>query len=209
MDRSTLALSICCLAAASMVGCGGSSKPHAGAMPDMKEMEKAMMEAGTPGPMQKWLTDGAGTWQGKCKMWMDPSAPPEESACTTTITPAMDGRFVHNQTRGSMTGMDGKPMNFEGFGVIGYNNTSGKFETNWSDSMGTMQLNYVGTLSSDKTTLTSTTHFYCPVQKKNTWMRNVEKHTGPNSMTLTMYSPRMMDGKEAKIMEIEYTRSSR
>ena len=142
-------------------------------------------------------------------MWMDPSQPPQESTCVTTITSAMGGRFVRNETHGSMMGMDGKPMAFEGAGLCGYNNTTGKFEMNWTDNMGTMQMNFTGGLSSDHKTLTTTSQFFCPMMHKNTWMREVETRTGPNSMTLEMFGPNMMDGKEMKVMEIQYTRRSR
>ena len=41
---------------------------------------------------------------------------------------------------------------------------------------------------------------------QETWMREVETHTGPDSMKLEMYGP-SMDGKgEMKMMEINYTR---
>ncbi len=207
MNRGSLALAGCCIVPLALGACAKSSKPAADTMPDMKAMEKSMMEAATPGDMQKFLTSHVGTWEGKCKFWMDPSQPPQESNCTSTITSMMDGRFTRNETHGSMMGMDGKSMPFEGFGVYGYNNTTNNFESTWCDNMGTMQMNLTGKLSSDHKVLTWNTKFMCPVQHKMIWMRQVETYNGPNAMTMEMFGPNMMDdGKEMKMGEIHFTR---
>jgi hypothetical protein len=200
-----MAMGVCCLVSMSMVGCSGSSTPAADTMPDMKGMEKAMMEAGTPGAMHKELMSHAGTWDGKVKMWMAPGAPAEESTCTTVNTTMMDGRFLRGETRGNML-MGGQTMPFEGFGVYGYNNTTGNFESTWCDNMGTMQMNFTGKMSPDHKKVTWESHFFCPIMKKTTWMREVETMNGPDSMTLEMYGPDMQTGKEMKMMEIQYTR---
>jgi hypothetical protein len=203
MNRGMMTLGACCLVA--IAGCSGSSKPSADAMPDMKEMEKVMMEAGTPGAMHKELMSHAGTWDGKVRAWMAPGSPCEESTCVTTNTPMMDGRFIRGETRGNML-MGGQTMPFEGFGVYGFNNTTGNFESTWCDNMGTMQMHFTGKMSSDHKKITSNSQFFCPMQKKMTTMREVQTMTGPNTMTLEMYGPDMQTGKEYKMMEILYTR---
>ena len=187
---------------------GGDAKTPAG-MPDMKAMQQAMTEAATPGDMQKYLTSHAGTWEGKCKMWMDPSAPPQESTCTSTITGFMGGRFTKNETHGTMVGVDGKPGDFEGFGLYGYNNTTKQFESTWCDTMGTMQMHLTGKLSDDKKVLTWEAKYFCPIMHQDTWMHEVETYTGPDAMTLEFYSPDP-SGKntEFKMMQIDFTRKS-
>jgi hypothetical protein len=177
-------------------------------MPSQQECMQAMMEAATPGPMHEWLYKGCGTWEGKCKMWETPDSTPTESACTTILTPMMDGRFVRNETSGDMD-MGGMKFPFQGFGVAGYNNTTKEFESTWIDNMGTMQMHSTGTLSADKKTLTMEAHYMCPIMKKNTFMREVHTHTGPETMKLEMYGPDMTGKqKEYKIMEITYTRKA-
>jgi hypothetical protein len=205
MNRSTIALGACCLSAALLTACGGHSKPQASAPPSPEQMEKIMMEAGTPGPVHKMLMARVGTWDGKIKMWMAPGAPAEESTGTTTYTSFMDGRFLKNETHASMN-MGGHTMPFDGFGVIGYNNTTKKVESTWCDSMGTMQMFFTGNLSSDQKRIELRSEFFCPMMKCNTYMREVETMTGPNTMMLEMFGPDMATGKEMKMMEIKYTK---
>lgn len=178
-----------------------AAKPSEGEAMMMQMMEKCMV-AGTPGPMHEWLAKGAGTWEGKCTMYM-PGMPPSESTCVTTITPMFEGRFVKGETVGEMGGQP-----FHGFMLAGYNNTTKKFEQTWIDSMGTMMMNSVGTVSDDKKTLTYTSNYTCPMTEKPTTTRMVETHTGDNAMTLQMFGPNPMDGKEMKMMEIKYTRKA-
>ncbi|CAG0976723.1 hypothetical protein PHYC_01542 [Phycisphaerales bacterium] len=179
--------------------------PPAG-MPDMEKMMEAWAKAATPGDMHKWLMESVGTWEGKTKMWMDPSMPAEESTCTTTITSMFGGRYTKGETKGNMTGPDGKPMLFEGFGLYGFDNTTNQFQCTWCDNMGTMMLNFTGTLSADKKTLTLTAHFVDCMTGQKSWMREVETRKSPTSMTLEMFAP-TMDGKgEFKMMQIDYTK---
>jgi hypothetical protein len=73
--------------------------------------------------------------------------------------------------------------------------------------MGTMLMNLTGELSSDGKTMTWNTKFMCPMTKQDTWMREIERTTGPDTMVMEMWGPSMDgSGKEAKMMEIAYTR---
>jgi hypothetical protein len=102
--------------------------------------------------------------------------------------------------------MGGHQQKFEGFGLYGYNNTTEKFEASWCDSMGTMIMNLSGDMSSDGKTITWNAKYTCPMTKKDTYMREVERMTGADTMVLEMYGPNPADGKEMKMMEISYTR---
>jgi hypothetical protein len=189
------------------IGQPGKDKMPAG-MPKMTpEQEKcmqAMMEAATPGAMHDWLVKGCGTWEGTFKMWESPDAQPQESTCKSVVSPMLEGRFTKCETTSSMMGMP-----FQGQGIVGYNNTTQQFEQNWIDNMGTMQMNMTGKLSDDKKTLTWTSHFMCPVQKKEVAMREVQTMTGADSLKLEFYGPDM-SGKvqEYKMMEITMTRKA-
>jgi len=179
--------------------------PAAAGQPDMAAMMAAWEAAAKPGKMHEHLAKGAGTWEGSVKMWMDPSAPPTESKCTTVMTSVMGGRFVRGETKGNFD-MGGGPAPFEGFGIYGYNNTTKQFESTWCDNMGTCMMHFTGSLSEDGKVLTWNSKFIDPMSGQETWMREVETHTGPDSMKLEMYGP-SMDGKgEMKMMEINYTR---
>lgn len=179
--------------------------PQPGGAPDMQAMMEAFEKAATPGPMHAHLMKGVGEWDGKVTMWMMPGMPPTESTCVTVISGMMDGRFTRSETKGQMNMGGPAPMPFEGFGIYGYNNTDKKFEAVWCDNMGTMMMILTGDLSADGKVLTWNAKFTDPMTGQPTWMREVETVTGPNSMKLEMFGPGM-DGKETKMMQIEYTR---
>lgn len=164
------------------------------------EMMQACMQAGTPGAMHEFLAQGVGEWTGSCTMWMAAGTPPMKSESTMTITPMMDGRFFKYEHKGEMMGQP-----FNGFGLTGFDNVSQKFQSSWVDNFGTGMMFGTGELSSDKSTLTMTYTFNCPIQKKPVTMREVEHFNGDH-MTMEMFGPDMATGKEYKMMEIEFTK---
>jgi len=176
-------------------------------MPSQDDMMKAMMEAATPGPQHELLLKGVGEWAGKVTMYNPMDGTATTSTCTTLCTPMMEGRFVKCETKGMMEMGGGMPpMSFEGFGVYGYNNTTKTFESTWIDNMGTMTMHLTGKASSDGKTMEWTSEEYmCPIMHQLTTMREVERTTGENTKVMEMYAPGP-DGKEMKVMQIDYTR---
>lgn len=211
----------CCLAAAALLAVAGSL---AMAQPSHKESKaaqpagehalppgmtaedmQACMEAGAPGENHEYLVQDAGVWKGKTKMWMTPDmTEPMTSECTSTVTPMMDGRFVRCEITGDMPGMGV----FNGFGLYGFDNVQQKFQSTWIDNCGTGMMTGTGELSSDGKTLTWTFNYHCPITKKATVMREVERRTGANSKTLEMWGTDPKSGKEFKMMEIAFTRDN-
>lgn len=165
---------------------------------------QACMEAGIPGEMHAWLAEGVGVWEGTSKMWMGPDTEPVVSECTSTVTTMLDGRFIQCEIAGDMPGMGP----FNGFGVYGFDNVSQQFQSTWMDNCGTGMMTGTGELSSDKKTLTWTFTYNCPMTKKPTIMREVERRTSKDSMTLEMYGTPPHGGKEYKMMEITFTRKA-
>jgi hypothetical protein len=164
---------------------------------------QACMEAATPGEMHAYLAEGVGVWEGKSTMWMTPEAEPMESVCTTTYSPMLEGRYFKCETTGDMGGMP-----FHGIGVYGFDNVSQEFQTTWIDNCGTGMATGTGDLSSDGKTMTWTLTYNCPITKKPTHLREVERRTGEDTMTLEIYGVFAGTGKEYKMMEIDYTRVS-
>lgn len=209
--RSTLGF-VCTTAIVAAAGAlvfAGEPAKHAGKdgqpalPPGMTEADmQACMEAGTPGEMHKWLTESVGVWQGTCKHWMAPGTEAATSSCTCTIAGMMDGRFIKSEFAGDMPGMGP----FSGFGISGFDNVSKKFQSTWVDNMGTGMMVGTGDRSSDGSTLTWTYTYNCPMKKKPTTMREVDRRTGKDSFTLEMFGPDMQTGKEFKMMEITFTR---
>jgi hypothetical protein len=186
-----------------------AAKPGEHAMqlpPGMTEADlQACTEAGKVGPMHDYLAKGIGTWTGKSKMWMTSEmTEPVPSECTSTISSFMDGRFVKCEVAGDMPGMGP----FNGFGIYGYDNVSKKFQATWVDNCGTGMMTGTGELSADQKTLTWTYKATCPITKKETTMREVQKRTGPDTMTMEMYGADPHTGKEFKMMEVNFTRKA-
>ncbi|MBC7834914.1 MAG: DUF1579 domain-containing protein [Phycisphaerales bacterium] len=177
-------------------------------MPQMTEQQakdmQACMEAGIPGSQHQHLAKAVGTWNGKSKMWMAPNTEAITSDTKTVVTSIMDGRFTKCETSGEIPGMGP----FFGSGVYGFDNVSQKFQSTWIDNCGTGMMTGTGELSSDGTTMTWTFNYNCPVTKKPTTMREVERWTGKDSMVLEMYAIEPHSGKEFKMMEITSTRDA-
>ena len=163
---------------------------------------QACILAGTPGKMHEILTRDAGTWKGTSTMWMAPDTEPVKSACTSKVTPMMDGRFIKVEMSGEMPGMGP----YSGFGLYGYDNVSQQFSAMWIDNHGTGMMTGTGKLSADNKSVTWNYTYNCPITKKPTPMRDIETFTGPNSKKLEMYGADPKSGKEYKMMSIELTR---
>jgi hypothetical protein len=162
------------------------------------------MAAMTPGPMQQKMARGVGHWSGKFTQWMAPDTEPMTAPCTCTLSDAMNGRFVKNEFQCDMPGFGP----FHGLGYYGYDNVAQKPVAVWLDNMATGIMNGDGTFSSDGNTLTWNFHAMCPLTKKPEVMREIEKYTSDNSMTLDMYGNDPKSGKEFHMMHIDLTRQS-
>ncbi len=209
LNRRTL--SLVALAGLGVVGAGiAIAEPSKDKMPEMKlpagwttEDMQACMMAGMPGKMHDKLAKAAGVWQGKCKMWMAPGMDPMMSTCTNTVTLIMDGRYIKSDYAGEMPGMGP----FNGLGLTGFDNVSGKFVGTWLDNHSSGIMNGTGEMTGDGKTINWTYNFNCPINKKPTVMRQVESFPNDTTMTLDMYGLDPKSGKEFQMMHIDFTRS--
>jgi hypothetical protein len=166
----------------------------------MKKQMEAWQAVANPGEMHAWLAHRVGEWDMVVESTnpMDPTKT-EKTNGTTKSHAILGGRFIVSEVKGTMMGMP-----FEGFEITGYNNATKKFESTWADSMGTALFNSTGTLN-DKKQLTLTGEMLDPASGKNVSMRSVVTVKDNDHTTFEMYGPGM-DGKEAKMMTITYTR---
>ena len=164
---------------------------------------EACMVAGTPGEMHKLLASDAGTWEAKTSMMMYPGAEPMESVGTTTITPIMDGRYIHMEIAGEMPGLGP----YQATGVCGFDNVSQKFVSGFIDNHSTGLMTGTGELSRDKKTLTWTYTYNCPINKKPATIREVHTTTGTDTKTIEAWMKDPKSGEEFKMMTIEMTRT--
>ncbi|MDX2132903.1 MAG: DUF1579 family protein [Planctomycetota bacterium] len=194
----------CGLAGLALQGCASGSKKAKAPMSE-EAMMAAMMQAATPGPMHERLASTQGTWEGTMTWWMAPDAPPSTSKTKTVITPIMGGRYTQADTSSMMDMGGGQTMPFTGMGLYGYNNTDKQFESIWIDSMGTSMIKFTGEMKPDGS-IVWFGKFTDPTTGNETWMREVERMEGPNTMVLEFWGPRP-DGKgEYRSGEIRSTR---
>jgi hypothetical protein len=95
---------------------------------------------------------------------------------------------------------------FEGRGLMGFDNTSGRYQASWIDSMDTAIMFMTGQYDESTKTLTYTGQMDDPLKpgtKVN--VRELIHITSPDSHTMEWYETR--NGKEVKTMEIAYNRA--
>ena len=118
------------------------------------------------------------------------------------VSDMMGGRFTKVDLTGEMPGMGA----FVGFGIYGYDNVEGTFVATWVDNQSTGIMDGTGTLAADGTTMTWTFTQTCPLTKGPTKIREVERRTGPDAMTVEMFGADPKSGKEYRMMRMEFTR---
>jgi Protein of unknown function (DUF1579) len=182
---------------------GGAPEAKATAPTAEQKMMEAMMKAGTPGKPHQDLAKLAGSWSLAVKAWMKPGAPPQESKGTAERTMMLGGRVLSEKVTGDPMGPGMGP--FEGFGLSGYDNVSGKYWGTWADNMGTGVMTSSGTCVEKTSTCTFKGSYMDPMTKKAKHVRMVDRMDGPDKSVMEFYETGK-GGKEAKTMEITYTR---
>ncbi len=186
------------LVAAPAAGQEAQGEPQMSA--EQQKMMEVWMAAMTPGPQHQRLAEAAGAWTFAGKFWMDPAAPPQETAGTAQREMVLGGRVLHETVSSEMWGMP-----FQGVGTTGYDNVTKKWWSTWNDNMSTGLMTSWGTCD-------------------ETMKRCEFEGSYPDAMSGTMKRTRMVstavsadqekfesfeagpDGKEMKTMELVYTR---
>lgn len=164
-----------------------------------EEDMKAWMEAGTPGAHHEWMAKLAGNWNCDSKMYDCPMEM-SESKGTMEVKMVFGGRYQHTFYKGEMMGQA-----FEGSGIAGYDNTTKKFTSVWTDSMSTAVMVSHGEFNKDTQELTMLGEFADPTTKKMIKSREVSKFIDDNHYSMTFFHTK--DGKESKAMELNFTRA--
>jgi hypothetical protein len=168
---------------------------------EQQAMMEAWQKAATPGAPHARLKAMAGTFDAVTRMWMQPGAAPQESKGKSENKLIFDGRFLHQEFKGTMMGQP-----FTGIGYTGYDNTRKKYVGSWMDSMGTSLTYSDGTADPAGKVLTMGMKVADPVTGKETTNRTVTRIESDAKHVFEMYET-APDGKEFKSMEIVYTRS--
>lgn len=172
---------------------------HAEGQPSADEQAAmaAMMAAMAPGAPHQALSSRAGQWNMTSSFWMDPSQAPMVTTGTATREAMLGGRVLVEKVKAEMMGMP-----FEGYGMTGYDNVTGKYWTTWNDNMSTGLIQGIGTRGADGK-LTFDSSMVDPLTKAVVKVRMVITETA-DSEVMEWWENR--GGKELKTMEVKLDR---
>lgn len=193
--------SICCATLLGLALTAGTATPQetsASGGQDEAAMMAAWQKAMTPGEPHRQLAELEGTWDAEMKMWMDPEGEPMTQRMTAERRMIMDGRFLEETFSGSFMG---EP--FRGYGLIGFDNVSGRYESLWVDNHSTSMLQAEGEWDEAEDALVFRGVYTDPATGEEKKTRSVWR-TGDDPEVYTMYES--ADGEEwVKTMEIVLT----
>lgn len=174
-----------------------ASQGSAAEQKSMQDMQE-MMKYAQPGPNHETFKELAGTWKATVKMFMG-GPQPTVSEGTSTMQVIMGGRYLEQRFTGTMMNQP-----FEGYGLTGYDNQKGEYQSIWVDNSSTAMMFSQGTMDKTTNALTMNSTMTGP-DGKSTPIRTVMKLTDPNTCVFTMYGP--MNGQDQMLMEITYRKS--
>jgi hypothetical protein len=167
---------------------------------DKKDDFAAYEKYAKPGPQHKLLASMAGSWTFTSKMWMAPGVAPQEWKGTAERKMIMGGRFLQEEVTGEFGGMP-----FHGLSTNGYDNAQRKYLGTWIDSMSTGVSTSVGTADASGKVITYQREEFDVMVMAKTKGRDILHILDTDHEKLEFYKA-LPDGKEYKMMEIEYTR---
>jgi hypothetical protein len=161
--------------------------------------QKAWMEYMTPGPGQKVMAESAGEWKYKMKMWMDPNGDPMVTEGTSSGEMILGGRYLKMVYKGTAMGMP-----FEGWMILGYDNTTHEVTSVWYDNFGTGTSIAKGTYDAASKTLTLQGSSVDPTTGKDAPYKQTIQSVSKDKQIMINYM--ISDKKEVKSMEVELSR---
>lgn len=167
----------------------------------MKKMQ-AWQASFVPGAEHARLAEHfRGDWKATTTMWLDPSAPPTTSSGTSTNTVEFGGRQVRSHYKGEFMGQP-----FEGIAMTGYDNAAREYVNHWVDSMGTGHYMTRGSYDPATRTYTFTGEMADPSEGgKRHATRDTVQVVDADHHVMESFETR--DGKERRMMRIEYARA--
>lgn len=169
--------------------------------PEQQAMMQAWERAARLGPEHQRLAEQlAGTWTTRQSMWIDDKTPPALSAGRSVHTPILGGRQIRFDFKGDFQGQP-----FEGTGLMGYDNVAGHYVGTWTDN--TVTGIVVGEGRYDPATRTYTLRDVMsdPMHPgKQATMRETLQVVDADHLVQEMFDQH--DGREVRILRVEYTR---
>lgn len=184
----------------SLVGCAAHQSQQAPKLPAMPSHEE-MMKIAAPGDQHAKLEKMVGSWKYTVQMWMDPSGKPEIMKGYSTNRMILGKRFLMQEA----LGID-KKHPFQGMGFTGYDNVKGQYVSTWVDTMSTGIMSSTGTFNTATNSIDESGTISCPMSGSGSMpFRAQWKFIDNNHYSYEMFVT-MPDGKEAKSVEIQYSR---
>jgi hypothetical protein len=167
---------------------------------DQAAAQQAWMDYMTPGKIHQMLAHSDGTWNYELTLWMSPDAPPAKSTGTSENKMILGGRYQESVHKGNFGGME-----FEGHGLLAYDNAKKIFQNSWVDNMGTGIMFMEGPWNDASHSLTLTGKTYDPMQGKDIEVKEVITILDNDHHKMEMFY--VKDGKDIKSMEMLLTRA--
>ena len=161
---------------------------------------EAMQKAATPGEAHKKLEAVVGTFDVKVTMWMDPGKPPAESTGIAEDKWALGNRYVEERFEGTFMGQP-----FSGIGYTGYDNVKKKYVSTWMDTASTGIMLTTGSGDASGKTMNMSGTMDDPMTGKPQDFTEKMTVADNDHHMLEMWGAGP-DGKNYKMMEIQYTR---
>ena len=174
-----------------------SSQGTAAANPtaaQQKEMMEQMAKLAAPGPAHEHLKACVGSWKTTVKMYM--GGEPQVSEGTAAMHMIFGDRFLEQRYKGTFMNQP-----FEGYGLTGYDNQKGVYQSTWVDVMSTGMTISEGTWDETSKSLISKSTMLGPDGKPGE-VRTVMKLVDPSTLLYSTYWP--SNGKDQMMMEITY-----
>lgn len=165
--------------------------------PETLAMMEAYQKAAAPGAQHQRLAELVGTYDMSIKSWHGPGAEPTTDTGTATRKMILGDRVMVEEASATMMGQP-----FNGQGLHGYDNVSGKYWATWNDNMGTGLMVSEGSCDA-KMACTFTGSYNDPLTRKPQTLRMTTRWTDASTEVFEMHGPGP-DGKETKMMEITY-----
>ena len=171
------------------------------APPKMTAEQKAMMEAfaraGAPGAAHARMAKMAGSYDLELKSWEKAGSEPTVEKGTATRKMTLDGRVLVEMVDSKVYGQP-----FQGHGMHGFDNVTGKHWATWNDSMSTGVMVSEGDCD-DKGTCSFSGSWNDPITKAKTTAHMKSRWSDASTEVFEMHGPGP-DGNEFKMMEITY-----
>jgi len=190
-----LACALACGALSAAAQQGGEPQMTA----EQQQAMEAMMKAMTPGPQHQHLARAVGEWDFLGKFWTEPGAPPQESKGASTRELMLGGRVLRERVTSNVMGMP-----FEGFGMTGFDNVTGRFWATWNDNMSTGVMLSYGTCDAEMKRCEFEGSYPDPLTGKMKKNRMVSEHHGDHEVMRSYEAG--PDGKEVLTMELAFNR---